>query len=130
MASVACHQSSGSCSDHPGCGRSSDRGAVALAMARRGDLPGGLARIDAEHGVPRRATVAVAIVVAGYVGHEPEIGPDFPAWIDTEYFDQVTVIAFIEFRHKAGDISAIAVKFFPLQNRIENADFNIGVLID
>jgi APA family basic amino acid/polyamine antiporter len=36
---------------------------VVLAMARRGDLPAGLARIDPTQATPRRATVAVALLI-------------------------------------------------------------------
>lgn len=37
---------------------------VLLAMARRGDMPGGLARLDGEHASPRRAAIVVGIVIA------------------------------------------------------------------
>ncbi|NLT71860.1 MAG: amino acid permease [Verrucomicrobiaceae bacterium] len=37
---------------------------VLLAMSRRGDMPTGLARLDGEHASPRRAVIAVAVLVA------------------------------------------------------------------
>ncbi len=39
-------------------------GRTTLAMARNSDLPGRLAAVDPEHGVPRRAQIAVAVLVA------------------------------------------------------------------
>ena len=39
---------------------------VALAMARRGDLPGSFSAID-RNGIPRQATILVAVVVCGLV---------------------------------------------------------------
>jgi APA family basic amino acid/polyamine antiporter len=37
---------------------------MAFAMARRGDLPAGLAAVDPQHGVPRRAVLAIGLVSA------------------------------------------------------------------
>lgn len=42
-------------------------GRTALAMAREGDLPRGLARVDPVHRVPQRAEVAVGVAVVGVV---------------------------------------------------------------
>jgi APA family basic amino acid/polyamine antiporter len=38
---------------------------VVLAMARRGDLPPGLARVDARHASPRRAVAVTGLAIAG-----------------------------------------------------------------
>jgi APA family basic amino acid/polyamine antiporter len=37
---------------------------MAFAMARRGDLPAGLAAVDPAHGVPRQAVLAIGVVTA------------------------------------------------------------------
>jgi APA family basic amino acid/polyamine antiporter len=79
---------------------------VALAMARRGDLPAGLARVEGtEHATPRRAVIAVGVAIAGLA----LAGSIATAWS----FSAVTVLVYYAITNLAALRQPPAERRFP-----------------
>jgi APA family basic amino acid/polyamine antiporter len=79
---------------------------VALAMARRGDLPSALSRVDGDtHATPRRAVLAVGVVIAGLA----LAGSIAAAWS----FSAVTVLVYYAITNLAALRQPAAERRFP-----------------